>query len=182
MDYKIKEIVTKDNIKRDIRNQSVPILLRYFPLIPTSIGGSVFLWHQCNLHEASMWDNHFIATLIIVYIFISLCVVVFWVFLIIRYFQSLKTYSIMIDKFTGIYAKSFWLRTDREPCCHFHFAANGNFNVYFNKIYYPWADYYKMYGTGVMQCSIPDEEFYVVVSNKKIVSIYRKKCLNWNRS
>lgn len=67
MDYKIKEIVTKDNIKRDIRNQSVPIILRYFPLIPTSIGFLILLWHQCNLHEASMWDNHFIAALINVY-------------------------------------------------------------------------------------------------------------------
>lgn len=175
MDYKRKEILTKDNIKKDIRNQCARNILQCSLLVITFIGMFVLLWYLCDLHKASSWDNNFLATFIIFYICFSLCIIVYWIYLICRYFQSFKTYSIVTDKFTGVYAGKFWLRRNDGHAYPFHFAANGYFEVYLNKIYYPWANYYKMYGTGVMQCSIPNEEFYVVVANKKIVSIYNKK-------
>ncbi len=187
MDYKVKQLLTKEFIEQDIkkvyRSKLVFSIISFCEIV-------ILLIFVFALLRASIPKKDFIEIFILA--FIAFVIALRNLISRIREYTYGK-YTLVIDRLIGMGNKILDVRIPsanqiRYGIRHHHiprifnnafcftFATQKDvFKLDFEKTYYSWSEHYCMLGRSVENSSSIGDDFYLVLVGKKIVSIYNKK-------
>lgn len=167
MEYKNKQTLKKEHIEQDIKKEFRYIIFMCIIFIPIFIlllyGGILAIQKRGFFFLTILL---LVVTLIILFGFIATLIVS-----INAYVHRKEKYTIVIDRLVD----ARWITRHRNRYFYFFFAVQGKIQIIHTKTYYPWSVHYSMIGSSVINSSSFGEDFYLVLVNKKIVSVYNKK-------
>ena len=175
MDYKIKETLKKEFIEQDIKRQLRTLIITYAISIPV-------LLVSLYLGIYAIQKNGFHISTLFFLIFACIITIVFtrkFIIEIDAYIHCKNKYIIVLDRLVNMGWETKYRTRNRrlraDSYFYFYFAVQGKIQIIHTKTYYPWSVHYSMIGSSVINSSSFGEDFYLVLVNKKIVSVYNKK-------
>lgn len=176
MDYKRKEILTKEIIEKELKKEYYSATIAISAVVLMLVLFYAFLWFICK----SLVDPNFsimFVFCIVLLILLFLGVFGYAVYWIINCFTLMNNYSIVTDSLCEIdRTKASFFSHHTYP--FFRFKNYGIFLLSYSKIYYRWSEFYHMDGYGLDNCSVLGDDFYLVVVNKKSCTYIIKRYLS----
>lgn len=178
MDYKIKETLKKEHIEQDIKNSRRPLIIAFIIIVPFFILG-FFLAIYAGVKNGF---NILVYSLLIYDIVIIYICTRKLIMDIIAYIHCDKNYIIVLDKLVNMGMERVYSFRNghigflESRCFYFWFQVQkGGFYVDRTRTYYIWSNLYNMIGHSLINSSYSGEDFYLVLVNTEIVSVYNKK-------
>ena len=186
MDYKIKQTLKEEFIEQDIKKELQNHLLwsiAIFPFFILCILAFVYFCINFGLNKNTI-------------ILLIIGAVIFSIYLtliireIINYAHRNERYTIITDRLVDTKYHSHYKRLSLYSYLRLPYRASGMtelgycfafsnkeriFIINPQKTYYPWSKDYNMLGRLLINSSNIGEDFYLVLVNKRIVSVYNKK-------
>ena len=167
MEYKIKQTLKKEHIEQDIKREmryDIISCIIFIPIFILLLYGGILAIQKLGFLIITTLS--FVVTLIL---FIAIIVIL--ITSVNAYVRRKEKYTIVIDRLVD----ARWISRHRNRYFYFFFAVQGKIQIIHTKTYYPWSKDYNMLGHSLINSSNIGEDFYLVLVNKKIVSVYNKK-------
>ena len=182
MKEEYKETLTKENILSDVKKHFLKEI-KIYPIVLICFSLVALIYR--NIDISKFVELKFILIIFIFCVLIVFSAIIYsavgLIFSIYNYLTLSKRLIITEDWLKGYTTRFSFIFIQPSVVHSLNFAKHGYLNVdpntitVFKTILYPWSENFSMTDTTLIKTSNRNDEFYLAVVGKKIISVYNKK-------